>query len=84
MQAMKSLGRIRAEKTGSATSWSPIEMLEDLLREARAGEVDLREAVIIFGDGTEGKVTIRRAGVSAGNEFIMIRTAMRRVCELED
>lgn len=83
MQAMKSLGRVRADRTGDARSWSPIEMLEDLLREAREGTVDLTEAIIIF-DTNPGEYSIRRAGIDPATEFLMLRHQMKKLALLDD
>lgn len=72
----KSLGRARVDRTGDPRSWTPIEMLEDLIREAREGRVDLSQAVVVFSGSESGDATIRRAGCDIKEEFVLLRTAM--------
>jgi len=79
-----SLGRIRADRTGDARSWTPVEMLEDVLREARAGALDLSGAILLLpvNDKEDHDVEIRRAGIDNAEELLMIRAAMRQAAGL--
>ena len=76
---LSSLGRMRADRTGDARAWTPVEMLEDALREARAGTLDLSGAILILpmNDQEDHDVQIRRAGIDQNEEMIMIRAAMK-------
>lgn len=78
---MTSLGRMRAERTGCAKAWTPLEMLEDLLREARAGTIDLTSAIVVFPDGN-GQNLIRRAGMNRDEELVLLRSVYERAAGL--
>ena len=67
---------------GCAKAWTPVEMLEDLLREAADGSVDLAGAIVIFPgqmhpDDDVIKVNVRKAGINSDDEMVMLRAALR-------
>lgn len=70
---------------GCAKAWSPIEMLEDLLREARDGTIDLDGAIVIFPTSSPDdllRAEVRRAGVNSDDELVLLRAALRNITGL--
>ena len=65
-----------AERTDDNRKWSLEQMLEETLREVRAGEIRATKAVLIFVDDSEGRYDngVRSCNISASDTI--------RLCEI--
>jgi hypothetical protein len=52
---IRSLGAIRAEKTGDNRLWTPVECLEEAIRDIKAGKLKVDSLCIIFLDTEQGE-----------------------------
>lgn len=78
----ESLAAARAAKAGDGTLWTPEELLEDLLKSIRAGEIDPQKMVVHWLEPFEGRDRhgYAQAGMNMAEHTALLALSLHHIC----